>query len=261
MPRKIKLIVTDLDGTFLRENKTVSDYTKAVFSRCREAGIKLAYATGRGVSAHGVTPPGLFDGKIIMNGAIAKIGDDIVYRRFIPCELVRPFLIACDKRGIKITTVFNKTRYSNYIMSQITDFQIVDFAQHEMDAEEIYTYNPSADDKLFMQRSMPNGLYLVTSSNRLDTLLQITHKEATKSKAVMALAKIWGITETEIATFGNDFNDIDMLEYAGTGVAVANAFDEVKAAANHICDTNDNDGVAKWIDENILGRVSTEEIE
>ena len=97
----IKMIVTDLDGTFLREDKTVSDYTKAVFVRCREAGIKLAYATGRGGSAELLAPAKLFDGKIVMNGAIVRIDDEIVYSRLIPYEVARPFLLACDKRGLK----------------------------------------------------------------------------------------------------------------------------------------------------------------
>jgi len=252
----IKLIVTDLDGTFLRENKTVSDYTKSVFAHCREAGIKIAYATGRGGGAERVAPPGLFDGKIIMNGAIARIGDEIVYSRLIPYEIARPLLVACHERGIDITSEITGMHYSNFVVSSfwpgISHFQMVDLAQHEIDAEKIYTLNPSPENKRFIKQSLPDGLHLVMSSDGLGDFLQIMHKDATKSKAVMALAKIWEITETEIATFGNDFNDIDMLEYAGTSVAVANAFDEVKAAANHICDTNDNDGVAKWIDENVL---------
>jgi len=253
----IKMIVTDLDGTFLREDKTVSGYTKAVFARCCEADIKIAYATGRGGSAERVAPPGLFDGKIIMNGAVAKIGDKTIYSRLIPHELARPLLVACHERGINITSEVTGMHYSNFVVSDfwpgITQFQIVDFTQHEIDAEKIYTLNPSPENKRFIEQSLPDGLHSVMSSDGLGDFLQIMHKDATKSKAVMALAKIWGIDKSEIITFGNDFNDIDMLEYAGTGVAVANSFDEVKAAANLICDTNDNDGVAKWIDENILG--------
>jgi len=82
-----------------------------------------------------------------------------------------------------------------------------------------------------------------------DGLGQIMHKEATKSKAVAALAKQWGITRSEIIAFGDDLNDIDMLSCAGVSVAMENALDEVKTVADHICDTNDNDGVAKWLEE------------
>ena len=80
----------------------------------------------------------------------------------------------------------------------------------------------------------------------------VMHREATKSKALLEMARVWGIEQTEIVAFGDDLNDIDLLAYAGVGVATENALDEVKAAADCICDTNDNDGVAKWIEENIL---------
>ena len=78
------------------------------------------------------------------------------------------------------------------------------------------------------------------------------HKDATKANAVAALSRYWNIAQSEIVAFGDDLNDIDLLTYAGVGVAVANALDEVKAVADDICDTNDNDGVAKWLEENVL---------
>ena len=250
----IKLIVTDLDGTFLREDKTVSDYTMSVFTRCRRAGIKLAYATGRGGSAERITPPGLFDGKIIMNGAVAKIGDKIVHNRLIPYELARPFLVACHAQGINITSEITGMHYSNFVVSdywpEITQFQLVDFLKHEIDAEKIYTVNPSPEKKAFIAQMLPEGLYSVINTDPLGEFMQIMHKDASKSKAVAKLAKIWGIHHSGIVAFGDELNDIDMLEYAGVGVAMANALDEVKAVAGHICDTNDNDGVAKWIEEN-----------
>ena len=83
-------------------------------------------------------------------------------------------------------------------------------------------------------------------------MAMVMHKGATKSKAVSALALYWGINRLEIAAFGDDSNDIDLLSDVGVGIAMENALDEVKAVADHICDTNENDGVAKWIEENIL---------
>jgi hydroxymethylpyrimidine pyrophosphatase-like HAD family hydrolase len=55
-----------------------------------------------------------------------------------------------------------------------------------------------------------------------------------------------------IAAFGDDHNDVEMLRRCGFGVAVANAIEEAKAAAGCICGTNDNDGVANWIEERVL---------
>jgi hydroxymethylpyrimidine pyrophosphatase-like HAD family hydrolase len=60
------------------------------------------------------------------------------------------------------------------------------------------------------------------------------------------------ITLVETAAFGDDYNDKEMLRDCGVGIAVANAIEEVKAVADYICDSNENDGVAKWLDERIL---------
>ena len=56
-----------------------------------------------------------------------------------------------------------------------------------------------------------------------------------------------------VAAFGDDINDLEMVRNCGIGVAVGNAIETVKAAAKYICDINNNDGVAKWLEEYILG--------
>jgi len=68
MDSSIKMIVTDLDGTLLRTDKTISERTKDVLRQCRKCGIKVVYATGRGGSAEQRAPSELFDGRISMNG-------------------------------------------------------------------------------------------------------------------------------------------------------------------------------------------------
>jgi len=258
--KSIKMIATDLDGTLLRNDKTLSQHTKNVLQKCRQMGIKIAYATGRGGSAERVAPSEFFDGKITMNGAVAEVGNEIIYNRLIPYKTARPLLTACDAQGIKITSEISGMHYSNFATSdfwaQITNFEIVDFAKHELDAEKIYSPNPSQEHVLFIERLLPNELYSVITSDPTGNLLQIMHREATKAKAVAALAQLWGIDAKEIVAFGDELNDLDMLEYVGTGVAMGNALDEVKAVANAVCGHNDEDGIAIWIEENILRRLS-----
>ena len=251
----IKMIVTDLDGTLLRTDKSISNYTKNVLNKCRESGIKVVYATGRGGSAERVAPSSLFDGRIIMNGAIGKIGGTIVYSRLIPYQTARPLLTACSESGINITSEISGMHYSNFVVTdfwpQLTNFQIVDFSQHEMDAEKIYSPNPIPKNKLFIEQLIPEGLYSLVTADGTGTLLQIMHKDATKAKAVSELALLWDIAPSGIVAFGDDLNDIDMLSYAGVGVAMGNALDEVKAVSNFICSNNDDDGLAKWVMQHI----------
>lgn len=250
----IKMLVTDLDGTFLRTDKTVSSRTKETFARCREAGIKTAYATARGSSAPAVAPPELFDGTITMNGALAKAGGEIIYSRLIPAGIARALLIACDKRGLKITSEYRDVHYTNFARpNDWTDvgynWEITDLSRHDKDAEKIYTYDLTPDDRLFINRLLPDELYSVMSN---DGILFIMHKDATKARAVAALATFWGIRPSEIVAFGDDLNDLDMLSFAGFGVAMRNGCAEAKRAADYICDANDNDGVAQWMEEHAL---------
>jgi len=252
----VKMIVTDLDGTLLRTDKTISEYTKAVLSQCRKAGIKIVYATGRGGSAKIVAPSVYFDGRITMNGAIAKAGETLVYDCLIPHSTARPILVACDKRGIKITSEINDMHYSNFAVSDLWpnmhNYEIVDFSQHDKDAEKIYTPNPTQEDISFIEKLLPDNLYLVVTADGNGFLGQIMHRNATKAKATAALARYWDISKSEVVAFGDDYNDIDLVYFVGIGVAMGNAVDEVKTIAGYICLDNDEDGLAKWIEEHVL---------
>ena len=256
-PIPIKMIVTDLDGTLLRDDTSISDYTKNVLGECRRVGIKLAFATGRSTAGK-VAPAEMFDGRATSNGALAKAGEILIYDKRIPYQTSRSVLTACNERGIKIAFNAGGTHYSNFVMSDIwpwitkSNFHIIDFARHELDAEKLFIPDCSAENKGFIDQLIPNELYTVVTSDSTGDFLQIMHKEATKGKAVLALARHWGIMPSEIVTFGNDLNDIDMLASVGFGVAVENAFDEVKAAAKYTCGSNEEDGPAKWLLENVL---------
>ncbi|MCL1819325.1 MAG: HAD family hydrolase [Oscillospiraceae bacterium] len=245
------MIVTDLDGTLLKDDKSVTEFTRNVLKQCRAKGIKTALATARG-HPEKLVPVELFDGRITNNGAVI-IADNVVYRRNMSYQEARPLLMACDKRGLKMTSQDIDMHYTNFDISaiwpHIKGFEIVDFSKHEIDSDKICMENGSPDDIEFMRQNLSDNMYLTVTR---DNLAMVMHRDATKSKAVATLAKHWGIEQEEIAVFGDDMNDIDMLEYAGAGVAMGNALDEVKTAAGYICDTNENDGLAKWLEENAL---------
>ncbi len=100
----------------------------------------------------------------------------------------------------------------------------------------------------FIKRYLPKELYMTVSR---DNLAQIMNIEATKSNGIFKLAEYWGILPSDIVAFGDDHNDYDMIKKSGIGVAMGNAIEEIKSIADFICDTNENDGVAKWLMENI----------
>jgi Cof subfamily protein (haloacid dehalogenase superfamily) len=249
----VKLIVFDLDGTLLRDDKTVSEYTKDIILQCRKSGYKTAIATGRGGGAEDVAPPELFDGRVLMNGALALIDDRIVYSRLIPYKVARPLLVACDEHHLRAASQSDGMHYSNFAVSDkwhfVTDFEIVDFNKHERDAEKLYVVIDDSETTHTIEKYLPDELYTAVSR---DGLAMIMHKEATKSNALAELARNWDISRSEILAFGDDVNDLDLLEYVGVSVAMGNALPQVKAVADYVCGDNENDGIGKWLKENLL---------
>ena len=81
---------------------------------------------------------------------------------------------------------------------------------------------------------------------------QIKANGASKERAAAELAADLGIDLSEVAAFGDDYSDVGMLRNCGAGVAVLNAVAEAKTAADFVCGDCDDDGVAKWIEENVL---------
>lgn len=215
------MIVTDLDGTLLRSDKTVTDRNRLALSRCREIGIKVVFATGRAYRTK-IVPQDWFDGYVRSNGAYAYAGEVVVYKRTISDETMRYITDICTQQGL-----VTEPRLDEYI--------------HLPEIRPI--------DSEYVKSILPADMYLIVLKEDFG---QIMHKEAKKADAIEALARHWGINSGEIIAFGDDQNDINMLTWVGNGIAMGNAIDEVIAAADCVCDTNDNDGVAKWLEENVL---------
>ena len=257
----IKMIVLDLDGTLLRSDKTISERTKITLGQCRNIGIKVVYATVRGGSVDHVAPAEFFDGRITMAGAAARVGEEIIYQRLIPWQVARTVLVACAMRGLKTGAESGGVLYSNLDdFHYSVQFERVDFSKYDKDSEMLFMILRNEEDTAFINMLLADShddLHMVISR---DKEAMIMHKEATKSRAVESLAKYWGIVPNEIVAFGDDLIDVELLNFVGTGVAMENALDEVKFVSNCQCPSNDEDGVAQWLEEYILtqSRISTE---
>jgi len=252
----IKMVVTDLDGTLLRTDKSVSQYTVDVINRVRQQGIKVIFATARGASAQLLIPYELFDGYVLMNGAKAYVNNRLIYDRTIPADIFRPFLRELSNRNLKVAAETEGVHFANFNVkkkwSYIDNFAITDYTNDLGNADKLYVVIEDPNQVDIITPILPKELYLNLTR---DNLAFIMHKEATKFKGVLAVANEFArtnISKSEIVAFGDDINDKEMLVSMGSGVAMGNAIEEVKMSADYVCDTNDNDGVAKWLDENII---------
>jgi Cof subfamily protein (haloacid dehalogenase superfamily) len=112
------------------------------------------------------------------------------------------------------------------------------------------------DDPEILQKAvdnLPQEVYeKYTVVRSAPFFLEFLNKEVNKGVGVEMLAKHLGVKREEVITMGDAGNDLHMIEYAGMGIAMGNAFDEVKEAANYITDSNNEDGVAKAIEKFVL---------
>jgi hydroxymethylpyrimidine pyrophosphatase-like HAD family hydrolase len=141
-------------------------------------GIKTVYATGRGGTSQDLVSKlnNLFDGRAVQNGALAYVGNEVVYNRLLAYQFVRPLLTACTERGLRAASQFDGMHYANFKVSDewsyISHFEIVDFALHDKDGEKVYILINSQNDVSFIEThlSVQAGM-----SVRRDGLAMIMH--------------------------------------------------------------------------------------
>ena len=253
----IRMIVTDLDGTLLRSDRTLSAHTVEVLRRCRARGIKTAVATARSAQAAekflAQCAPDAFIG---YGGALVKSGGHILHRFEIPAERSDELTAAClalpDTSAVYAShETFAYTNDRAYtLLSDSAHYQACDFSPPlRLACLKISLINKNPASVAALAERFPELDMLRYSG---ENLYRFAHRKALKWDALAFLASHYGIAPADIAAFGDDVNDLGMLRGCGVGVAVANAIDEVKAAADQICGANDDDGVAKWIEENVL---------
>ena len=252
----IKMIVTDLDGTLLKSDKTISAYTASIFESCRDMGIKVAFATARPIRAVKMLNLALsFDAAIYHNGAVIAIGSasqilhsiepktaNVVIRSAL--EMNPDAQIFVESQDVA-TTNFDATR-----LWKDVGFLTSDFLHPLTSSVDKINITMENDTQVTTIKSiLPDELYLIPTENSVGMIM---HRDATKPSAIMEVSEHFGFSLHNVAAFGDDYNDIEMLRACGVGVAVANAIDEAKVAADYICDANDVDGVAKWLEEHVL---------
>ncbi|MCL1830690.1 MAG: HAD family hydrolase [Oscillospiraceae bacterium] len=252
-----KLVVTDLDDTLLRDDKTISDLTRSVFERLRENGIKVAFATGRNwKNALSLVPLDMFDATIAQNGAVTYIGEELINAKYISPEDTLSIMKATVLHGISAVVETPNMTYSFVDLSDslgwIRNYRIVGEDFWCEDAERILFSHRCESHSWFLENCLPPTVGYIVGRDRY---AQIMHHKATKMSGILAVCDYYGLTKDEVVAFGDDTNDISMIEGCGKGIVMRNAIDIVREIADEVCDTNQNDGMARWLIDNILGEI------
>lgn len=252
----IKLIVTDLDGTLLRDDKSISDYTLSIFQQCKQHGIITAIATARGESnaeqyIKALNPDIIISG----GGALIKIGGKEVYRCAFSKEetskIIETALRLTDNQ-CEITVDTYDKHYWNYKNPLPNDWGETIYTDYsDFDAEALKICIETSDESIAEKTaSSVNDCSYVKFSE--SDWYKFSKTSASKGEAVKRMALLTGMSTENIAVFGDDVTDIEMIRLCGIGAAVENAVEEVKIAADFIIGSNEKDGVAEFIEKSLL---------
>lgn len=278
---KYKLLVTDMDYTLLNKEKKVSDRNREAVRKAIEKGIHIVLATGRIYTSARVyarllgvsTPIIASNGAIIREAAYNNPEDTekTIYKNTLKPETVNEMIRLSRKYGLfchfftedtiyaeKLVNVsLRYTEWNKYLGSDDqVKIKIVDDIENALKESRTEVLKAVVVDndseKLQALRNDIEETGKVSVSQSMKDNIEVMNKGVTKGNAVKMLAKMYGIGREEIIAIGDNENDISMIEYAGLGIAMGNAEESLKKAANHITGDYQEDGVAEAIERFIL---------
>jgi len=273
----IKLIATDLDGTFVNDQKQLLEENVQAFVECAEQGIQIVPATGRtiiGIPDEIKNLPGVRYA-ITTNGASVidmKRGEVISSCKLSPETAIMVMELARDSEddimydayveGIGYTRQYFWDNLVHYVpepamidLVRKTRTPVPDNIEHirknRMEVDKINLFFVTEEARVRMRQVLSNLPGILVSSS-LSNNLEINAIGADKGGALLRLAELLGIRQEETMAFGDGENDISMIRMAGFGVAMGNAEENVKTAAKYITTTNNEAGVAAALRKFVL---------
>ena len=273
----IKAIILDIDGTLLNGEKTISERTKASLISAQEKGVKLILASGRPtsgmlkfvdmlemkkhhgllVSYNGAKVVDCQTNKVLFDEAMSVEEGKAVLEHLKKFEII-PMIDKDDYmyvnnvfnneivwRGQSINIIEYESRGGNYKLCEKED--LADFLDYRIN--KILT----AGDPTYLTENykdiMAPFIDTLSCMFTADFYFEFTAKGIDKAKALDFVLSAMGIAREDTIAFGDGHNDISMIEYAGIGVAMQNAVDELKQVADKVTLSNDEDGIAHILDD------------
>lgn len=263
---KYKLIAIDVDGTLVRSDQTISPHTLNTLLHVQEQGMKVAICSGRptyGIAPHADTLRlADFGGYVISfngGGIVDWATQKEIYAQTLDSTIL-PYLWECThSRGFHILTYVGdhivadvaENRYIQFtsMRNRMPIHPVPDFLAevtypiskcmivgdpeplHQLETEII----PALQGKAEAYRSEP-------------FFLEVVPRGIEKSQGLAMLLNHLGMQREELLAFGDGFNDIGMIQYAGLGVAMGNAQEVVKQAADFVTQSNEADGIAHFLE-------------
>ena len=267
----IKLVAIDLDGTLLNREHGISDENKEAIKKAKEQGVKVVLCTGRpllgmisyleelnlresgdyGITYNGGLVQRTNTGEVLSKKTLTKSETEEIF------ELSKMINVPCNFIDLEkiYEPPYPKGRDSLY-PTVMTALPYVPIAMEEVPEDisinkTVFCYAQTALDEAI--KNIPDYFYeKYTIMKSRPILLELMPKSVDKGRGIAVLADLLGFKASEVMALGDEANDAAMIEYAGMGVAMGNATDEIKSMAQYITKTNEEHGVAHAIEKFVL---------
>ena len=277
----IKLIVTDLDGTFMASDHiTIPQENIEAFKKAHEMGIKVAIASGRTkiladnvteqlpfldylITSNGAVTYDLHTGQVVCSTLMSNADSVAIFNILkdysLPYEIYFDGDCFMDKESYAL---FDEDHIAphiyNLLVNFIKDVPSLEDLLNGKGIEKLNILSLSGEERLELEEKISQNCNVAFASSfpiikGKNGNLEMTHSDATKGFAIKGLCDALNIDGTNVMCFGDGENDCTMLEFAEYSFAMANGTDLVKTTAKYTTDTNDNGGVAKAINKYVFG--------
>ena len=252
----MKAIITDLDRTLLRTDKSISEYTLEILKQCQANGIRIMAASARPLRAIQAYHEAIgFDAITATNGAIVSLPNRILEFGITQKSGEQILSSLLQYPDVFLSVETDQGLYSN---REIPEWQPTVYDRFPILPEDALLYKILASSQ---QEPLYEGIVGTLTDDVYHTvsdgfLIQIMSRQASKWSGIQHMLSYYNIAPRDAVCFGDDNDDILPIQNCGIGVAMSNAIPSVLAVADHIADSNDQDGVAKYIEKTILSRLS-----
>ena len=260
-----KIVFLDIDGTLLKSDHTISVPTIEIIQKLQKENVPVVLVSARPL--HGITQiadkTGLLDLPIVsLNGALIAIRGKVIFESSIDFNVTSQ--IYENLKQYDVTPIF-------YTQSHWFSVKLNEHIVYEQKITDIpITIKPYIYLYQYWQKTGrgPDKILVIGEAHKIKeiennliqqfaghlniypskpTYLEIMNREASKLIALKFILAMYHLKQEEAIAIGDNYNDKEMITFAGMGVAMGNSPDDVKAAADYITDTNDQDGVFKAI--------------
>lgn len=251
---KIKIVFTDIDNTlFSHSTNRVPESAVKAIKELQRKGIKVFVCSGRNyylIRKSGILDMVHPDGLITMNGSNAIIGGNIIYRYPIPSEVVDKMILFAKRLKFGLTLIEETEGHINMIDDRVISAHEkygTRFPQprHYPDHYDRTVYQMIAFIDDFEESLILPHLGDCKSARWDEFAVDIMLKDSDKAKGILSVLDYYGYEPSDAMSLGDALNDIEMLHFTGTSVAMGNGHPEAKEAADFVTADIDDDGWAK----------------